>query len=70
MFNLGLRDWAVPNTSPSTKTQEQFAFLSKADAEVITIRDAASDTGFMQITSIAAADNMDVIVSERCVLGL
>lgn len=46
--------------------QEQFAFLNKADAEVITIKDAASDTGFTQ-AQVAVVDNMDAIVNERSV---
>jgi len=45
--------------------QEQFAFLNKADADVITIKDNASDTGFSQ-AQVAVVDNIDMIVNERC----
>lgn len=46
--------------------QEQFAFLNKADTDVITIKDSASDTGFTQ-AQVAVVDNIDMIVNERCV---
>ncbi len=48
--------------------QEQFAFLNKADADVITIKDNASDTGFSQ-AQVAVVENIDMIVNERCVAG-